>query len=204
MATITRRQQAHYDVLAEALTADGRVVKRVEARADNLADVAEAFKLALGEAVAAHLPPARVRLTASRAGTTEIAVIEEIDQDRAWGKTALAQAALLDGKTKLDAPPVIHPPAGAPRTWPQPSPAPGVTTRVQRLQEAVRKRFPGWWITVEWDTGMHTYRVSGRRITDSWCFDYLVSQWTLDTTDPDAIAADLVASLTDPGSTPIP
>jgi hypothetical protein len=98
MATITRPQQKHYDVLAEALTADGRVVKRVEAVADDLADVAVAFKLAGAAARQCHLSPARLRLTASRAGTTEIAVTEDFSGDA----DPMAQSALLDGKTKED------------------------------------------------------------------------------------------------------
>jgi len=102
MAKLVSTRPSHYDVLAEALTADGRVVKRVEARADSLPDVTEAFRLAAAEATKAHTPPARLRLTASRAGVTEIAVTDEL-----MGPTdPMVQSALLDGKTKLDAPPV--------------------------------------------------------------------------------------------------
>lgn len=104
MAHLTRNLPAHYDVLAEAVSADGRIVKRVEARADSLADVAEAFKLAAAEARIAGVKPARIRLTASRAGVTEIAVTEELDLSFPSDTVAavLAQSALLDGKTKLD------------------------------------------------------------------------------------------------------
>jgi hypothetical protein len=97
MATLIQPQQKHYNVLAEALTADGRVVKRVEARAEDLADVAVAFRLAAEEARQCHLPPARLRLTASRAGKTEVAVtLDEGDP--------VASSALLDGKGKGDVP----------------------------------------------------------------------------------------------------
>jgi len=88
--------QKHYDVLAEALLPDGRVVKRVEARADSVPDIAKAFELVTAEARQAHLPPARIRLTASRAGTVEVAttvdlhdVLNPVDATGVLGKESL-------------------------------------------------------------------------------------------------------------------
>lgn len=123
MASLVKPIPRQYDILAEAETADGRVVKRVEARADGLADIAEAFRLAAQEARTAHLPVARVKLTARRGGVTEVAMVDESAE-----LAALAQSALLDGKTKLDDPPPPEsPPAAAPR-GPDPASPPTITS----------------------------------------------------------------------------
>lgn len=184
MAQITRPQQKHYDVLAEALTADGRVVKRVEARADDLRDVAEAFRLAAAEARQAHLTPARIRLSASRAGTTEVSATLEESED------PLAKSALLDGKTKLDALPVSVPnDPSFPMVTCGRCGTPGVRGKLHvciplglapgsgsnELYRLLKLRLPGWGVHVGYDLARRSYVVTA--VPGPVTFEVAESSW---------------------------
>jgi len=148
VAQLIQKTPARYDILAEAVTADGRVVKRVEARADGLADVAEAFRLARDEATKAHIQPARVRLTASRAGATEVAVTQEINAG-AYAPGPLDQSALLDGKTKVDAPQRESVPAEPP--W-YIQPIDSTPGSLRGYLEILRQRYPSILWNLEYAT----------------------------------------------------